>query len=36
MSGWPPAPATPARARKHTGNAAHPPLDPAPGRYVHL
>ena len=22
--------------RKHTGNAAHPPLEAAPGRYVHL
>ena len=24
------------RARKLAGDAAHPPLDPAPGRYVHL
>jgi polyhydroxyalkanoate synthase len=24
------------RAGKRLGNAAHPPLDPAPGRYVHL
>ncbi len=23
-------------ARKHTGDNAHPPLDPAPGRYVHM
>ena len=34
---WLTARSGPARARrKRTGNASHPPLDPAPGRYVHL
>ena len=30
------APAPRGRDARRAGNAAHPPLEPAPGRYVHL